>query len=527
MEVDLSPFLKALDDVANDLKCPVCKKFFKDPLKISKCLHIICSEHYKSSLKYCPECGVDVSGSTTSPDAVFTKSVEYTKSLLELFSPYIASAPIAIDTPDIEAIENTIPVHNTRANKKKTSTPEHIQPPSKRPALVRTDSHNKIKRTSSINTLKTNLNIEKRNSKGETQLHVACRVGKLEKILECLEAGANVNTKDNAGWTPLHEAVQNNLLDIVTLLLKHKALINVPGQSNETPLHEAVRYGHKEIIKELVKNGAHVNMVNSKGETPMQLANPEIKKILKDSSVDMQVDELNISMMSDNQAILDLEEMYVFCVSDYKTIHARFKMLAKSHSSVHIEPKFTKKVTHLIVDAENLTCLPNLEIYFAIVHHLWILSSDWVLKSNDKKLASLDKYEINGIGKSALGPKRSRFNSYKMLPGLFHGCHMYLHNFHTNYEISKKIVLTKSIITKLIIDAGGTVLRRVPNPESIPESEIMVPFHARKDGKLAECSHYIIFKDMYEPMYNMKHLKALPIGWLMECIEKFELCEDW
>lgn len=95
------------------------------------------------------------------------------------------------------------------------------------------------------------------------------------------------------------------------------------------------------------------------------------------------------------------------------------------------------------------------------------------------------------------------------------------------YEISKSIVVTKAILSKLITDAGGIVLRRAPNPEQIPDAEKLVPYHAKRGSKLMNCSHYIIYKNLYEPMYNMQHLKALPIGWLIECIEKYELCEPW
>lgn len=133
-----------------------------------------------------------------------------------------------------------------------------------------------------------------------------------------------------------------------------------------------------------------------------------------------------------------------------------------------------------------------------------------------------------GVGtKLYNGPRNSRYNRYKQLPGIFDGCHFYLHNFNVQHEVTSSIVLTKAVLTKLITDAGGVVLRRVPNPELIPEAEQLVPYHAREGSKLWCCSHYIIFKDMYEPMYNMAHIKALPIGWLIECIEKYELCEPW
>ena len=45
--------------------------------------------------------------------------------------------------------------------------------------------------------------IDKRNPKGETQLHVACGRGNVQKVKELLLQGANPNTQDNASSTPL------------------------------------------------------------------------------------------------------------------------------------------------------------------------------------------------------------------------------------------------------------------------------------------------------------------------------------
>jgi hypothetical protein len=48
-----------------------------------------------------------------------------------------------------------------------------------------------------------NCAVDKRNSKGETQLHVACRSGQMDKVKQLMEMGADLNAQDYAGWTPL------------------------------------------------------------------------------------------------------------------------------------------------------------------------------------------------------------------------------------------------------------------------------------------------------------------------------------
>ena len=50
-------------------------------------------------------------------------------------------------------------------------------------------------------------NLDKRNKKGETQLHQDTIKGNVENVKKLLRDGASPNTVDNAGWSPLHEAV--------------------------------------------------------------------------------------------------------------------------------------------------------------------------------------------------------------------------------------------------------------------------------------------------------------------------------
>ncbi|XP_026318489.1 BRCA1-associated RING domain protein 1-like isoform X1 [Hyposmocoma kahamanoa] len=566
--VDLSNFLKALEAVKQDYTCPVCKELCKDPVTLSKCFHIVCRAHFEG-LKVCPSCNIDLEGCNMTYDDRLGPCIDSTRQLDTMFEKYKF---------EITRDENFVPSASKRS-KLKNDNEKPDDPSSKQDILVelrkksaqkevnkaaplkeasnnrrkrkgtpvekckaksnevakkqdvesRTRSENIDMSFTSNTSLKTN-KIEKRNNKGETVLHVSCRLGKIDKVTELLNQGANTNTKDNAGWTPLHEVVQNGRLDLVKLLLQFNTLINVPGQGNETPLHEAVRYGHLEIAEELVKNGADVNAKNVKGETPLQLASDKMKYVLEQAAENIiQTQGINVTIMSEMHIEHDYEDIRIYSISQKNSTLNSLKTLAKAHSNLHIEAKFNKKVTHLLVDADrDGVCQTSNEVLQAIVSSLWIISSDWIEKSTAEKLEPFDKYEVTGVGTTTYkGPKNSRYNKYKQHPGIFDGCHFYFHNFNIKYEVSKTVVLTKQILTKLVTDAGGVVLRRVPNPESIPDSEKLVPYHAKKDGKLVNCSHYIIFKDLYEPMYNMQHLKALPIGWLIECIEKYELCEPW
>ncbi|XP_061725892.1 BRCA1-associated RING domain protein 1-like [Cydia pomonella] len=514
---DYNNLIKVLEDMNKCLFCVECHKFCKNPVTLSKCFHLICSEHLQD-LSNCPKCKVSLNDCTTWSDDKLNDAVDAAKNLSAMFElskenkfcDSVEQCPVntAISLPDT-------PLSNVEAQKKTPAAEQNIL------------NNSTISLASNVS--KSGKTVEKRNNKGETALHIACRTGKADRVAQLLSEGASTNTKDNAGWTPLHEVVQNGRQDLLKLLLRHNTLVNVPGQGNETPLHEAIRYNHIDIAKDLVAYGADINARNCKGETPLTLATHTIKAKLKDIAEKRFITEDSLDLdLIQRQIELDREDIRVYCVSQSRAITNKLKALTKHHINLHIEQKFSKKVTHLIVDAEDGICDSSLEVLQGIVNNLWILTTKWVTTSTNDNLASFEEYEVHGVGTTTYrGPKNARYNKYKQLPGIFNGCHFYFHSFNTKYKISDKIEVTKAILSKLVTDAGGVALRRAPNPESIPEAEKLVPYHAQQGSKLYNCSHYIIYKDMYEPLYNMVHLKALPIGWLIECIEKYQLCEPW
>ncbi|XP_048003613.1 BRCA1-associated RING domain protein 1-like [Leguminivora glycinivorella] len=519
---DYNNLIKALDDMNKCLFCVECHQFCKNPVTLSKCFHLICSEHFQD-LSNCPKCKVSLNDCTTWSDDKLNDAVHAAKNLSAMFE-------LSKENKPCDSVEESPGKAVNKISESLPDTPllNEILAPKRTPA-AKQDVLNNSTLSLASNISKSGKTVEKRNNKGETALHIACRMGKADKVAKLLSEGASTNTKDNAGWTPLHEVVQNGRQDLLKLLLRHNTLVNVPGQGNETPLHEAIRYNYIEIAKDLVAHGADINARNCKGETPLSLATPEIAAIMKDIAEKRFITEDTLdSDLIQKQIELDYEDIKVFCVSQSRSVTNKLKALTKHHSNLHVEQKFSNKVTHLIVDAEDGICDSSLEVLQGIVNNLWILTSKWVTASTDYNLASFEEYEVLGVSTTTYrGPKNARYNKYKLLPGIFNGCHFYFHSFNTKYKISDKIEVTKAILSKLVTDAGGIALRRAPNPESIPESEKLIPYHAQRDGKLYNCSHYIIYKDMYEPLYNMAHLKALPIGWLIECIEKYQLCEPW
>ncbi|XP_066424756.1 SMC5-SMC6 complex localization factor protein 1 [Molothrus aeneus] len=102
--------------------------------------------------------------------------------------------------------------------------------------------------------------VHKRNIKGETALHKACRNNKVERLIQLLSLpGIDINVKDYAGWTPLHEACNHGSTVCVREILERCPEVDLLSQvDGVTPLHDALSNGHIEIGKLLLQHGGPV-----------------------------------------------------------------------------------------------------------------------------------------------------------------------------------------------------------------------------------------------------------------------------
>ncbi|XP_055454377.1 ankyrin repeat domain-containing protein 31 [Psammomys obesus] len=124
--------------------------------------------------------------------------------------------------------------------------------------------------------------INKRNAKGESQLHVASRRGNLSVVKVLIESGADVNLKDYAGWTPLHEASNKGFEDVIMELLKAGANVNCENIDGILPLHDAVVGNHLKAAEILLEHGADPNQKDQKQKSALEEAkNENMKELLK------------------------------------------------------------------------------------------------------------------------------------------------------------------------------------------------------------------------------------------------------
>ena len=77
---------------------------------------------------------------------------------------------------------------------------------------------------------------------------------------------------------------------------------------------------------------------------------------------------------------------------------------------------------------------------------------------------------------------------------------------------------------------GAVVLKREPDPESIPANEKTYPYHSNPKGPLSKCSHYILYQEGQKSgktliKFNMEHLKAVSVEWLFACLNSFAIID--
>lgn len=116
------------------------------------------------------------------------------------------------------------------------------------------------------------LELEDRDSSGNTKLHRAVRDNNLILAQSLLEKGANLRSIANNGMTVLHYASFSRFedVDMMKLLLEFHArdLVDLQDENGQTPLHYAAKGNFTGGIQLLFNHGASMNSVDNYGLTP-------------------------------------------------------------------------------------------------------------------------------------------------------------------------------------------------------------------------------------------------------------------
>ncbi|VVC36679.1 Hypothetical protein CINCED_3A017441 [Cinara cedri] len=357
-------------------------------------------------------------------------------------------------------------------------------------------------------------NMYLRNEKGETRLHIACAKGNYNLVSSLLSQGFNPNVKDNAGWTPMHDAVKMGCLNVIKELIKYGAYLNAPGFEYETPLYTAIKHSKNDVAALLLQNGADTKCINIYGKSARSINEDNWSKLLKNYKIPSK------PLQQNRTYALDKITVFLSDSSLNKVTVDTFCNLFDIKVIKDVDKIGLLQVTHIVVpETKNNTCELNLECLTGIANGLFIVNENWIIDSlKAKKIVDSENYEVVGTSSSLTnGPKKSRLNKEKLCPKLFDGI-----NIHISGNTGWK-QFSLSELNKLVLQFGGNVLKRMPNPEDCASN--IIPYHCHNSEKMYYVSNIILYTKESNRLikYNMKHLKAYPVSWFIEAGQKHSI----
>ncbi|OEY86603.1 hypothetical protein BIY23_02750 [Wolbachia pipientis] len=114
--------------------------------------------------------------------------------------------------------------------------------------------------------------INKKDTKGDTVLHLAVKFTYAKTVKLLIARGADVNSRGSEKETPLHKATLLGRVQNVKLLIEKGADVNAKNHNGYTAIHLACMLNYENVVKELLKANANVNILSNLGFSPLFLA---------------------------------------------------------------------------------------------------------------------------------------------------------------------------------------------------------------------------------------------------------------
>ncbi|XP_060786475.1 LOW QUALITY PROTEIN: ankyrin repeat domain-containing protein 10-like [Neoarius graeffei] len=133
---------------------------------------------------------------------------------------------------------------------------------------------------------------------GWTAIHWAAHFGRLECVMQLVQAGCGVNASTSRfAQTPAHIAAFGGHPQCLMWLLQAGADLNRQDYVGETPIHKAARAGSVECINALLIQGAKADLRNASGLTGADLAHAqgfqECAQLLSNAQNQQQLSQFN------------------------------------------------------------------------------------------------------------------------------------------------------------------------------------------------------------------------------------------
>jgi|WetSurMetagenome_2_1015567.scaffolds.fasta_scaffold06246_2 ankyrin repeat protein/L-ascorbate metabolism protein UlaG (beta-lactamase superfamily) len=126
--------------------------------------------------------------------------------------------------------------------------------------------------------------VNSRDEGGDTPLHSAATMGKMDAVLLLLARGAQADARNSLDQSPILYAAYNGYATIVDTLIAHGAPFDRRDARGYAPIHFAARQGQTSVVELLVAKGAPFDERGYQGRTPLHFAaangHTEIVKLL-------------------------------------------------------------------------------------------------------------------------------------------------------------------------------------------------------------------------------------------------------
>jgi len=116
------------------------------------------------------------------------------------------------------------------------------------------------------------MNVDNRNSEGQTALFSAAMAGKTNSIRCLVDLGADLEAKDNYGATPIFTAAQEGQIESIECLKSLGANVDAKDKDGMTPIFFAAGNGKIESVRCLAALRADVDAKTNSGMTPIFFA---------------------------------------------------------------------------------------------------------------------------------------------------------------------------------------------------------------------------------------------------------------
>ncbi|CDK30184.1 ankyrin repeat domain-containing protein [Candidatus Babela massiliensis] len=177
---------------------------------------------------------------------------------------------------------------------------------------------------------KINIDIDKKDVKGNTRLIKAVNHKTPVLVKELLVAGANPNVPDKDQWTPLIFAVHNKDLDSTKSLLSYNAKTDMQDNYGYTALMWASQQNQPLIVKEILKYKVDLNLKNKNGDTALIIASWLGHKSIVELLLNSNEVDINLQNGLGNTALMLAIE------NNHKDI---VRLLLKNHANISIHNK--------------------------------------------------------------------------------------------------------------------------------------------------------------------------------------------